>query len=438
MPRLSNNEYNKGLFRWNFAEDDWLIDLFLCNKAMRHQIFIVKNYNMQKINEVIFDLLKAVHKYRAELEDSCQAFIDKKKYLNLFKNDNKIQITLEEEYLLKDLIEQYKIYEAIGWFHIGKNSKIVKYCIIKKKEIIEKIYPIVNLSIRKVIGAKVISPYKAEFEEAVNNAWTAIIKYLPKIDTSRVMFSIFIGIAHRSAIYYNATDLKNKYNSVNVSDLGFLDNESNDLTSEDFFNTVLNKQSIEDIEDEILSIIEAEEMEDRGIKYSDNSYNYDKEIDNDIQDILDDIGESTSTMQYIQESILAHSYGILSGRIKHICLEKIFAEFFQDLVNNQISEKIINKHTPVIIEVMNAASINIETANTEENNIRLYRLIRDWIKEKIAIKLKLINATAEDNNNPRVLELIEKEESMIEYIKEHRSKLLTKFVEFKNAAVKLT
>lgn len=427
-------EYGKSFFKWNFSEDDWLIDIIFKDKNIRHQLFIVKNYNMNILNEIIFNLLNSIQKYRSKLELDCQAFIDKKKYLNLFKNNNKIQITLEEEYFLKELIEQYKLYEAIGWFHIGKNTKIVKYCVLKKKEILEKIYPIINLSIRKVIGAKVISPYKLEFEEAVNNAWAAIIKYLPKIDTSRVMFSIFIGIAHRSAIYYNAVDLKNKYNSVNSTNLNFLNNGTNDLSEEEFFNTVLNKQNLDDIEDEILTIIEAENTNEDKIQYYDNSYI--GEIDDEIKEILDDIGESNSVLQYIQESILAYSYTILSGKIKKICLEKIYAEFFNDLINSKIAEKVILKHTPTIIEIMNSANIDLEKTNTEENNLKFYKLLKDWIKEKIANKLKQIHATP-DNNNIRILEITAKENNMIRYLKEHKNDLLTKFVEFKNAAVKL-
>ena len=431
LESIPNNKY---FFRWNFAEDDWLIDILLNDKVIRHQLFIVKNYNLYKINDCIYELLNKIQKYRTELELNSQTFINKKKYLTLFKNDNKIQISLEEEYLLKELIEQYKIYEAICWFHIGKNNKIVKYCIIKKKEILEKIYPLVNLSIRKVIGAKVISPYKTEFEEAVNNAWTALIKYLPKIDTSRVMFSIFIGVAHRSAIYYNAILLKNKYNSINVSDLRCVNSQDNDVTEEDFFNTLLNNQNIEDIEDEVLSIIEAEEMDVDGVKYADNSYY--GEIDKEIVEILDDIGEPNSIMQTMQESILAYSYTVLSGKIKRLCLDKIFAEFFHDLINMQITEKVINKHTPVIIEIMNAASINLETANTDENNNKLYKLLKDWIKEKIDTKLNKIN-TLLDNTDPKIMTLIERENSMIQYLKEHKNELLKKFVEYKNNAVKL-
>jgi hypothetical protein len=119
-----------------------------------------------------------------------------------------------------------------------------------------------------------------------------------------------------------------------------------------------------------------------------------------------------------------------------LCLDKIFAEFFHDLINMQITEKVINKHTPVIIEIMNAASINLETANTDENNNKLYKLLKDWIKEKIGTKLNKIN-TLLDNTDPKIMTLIERENSMIQYLKEHKNELLKKFVEYKNNAVKL-
>ena len=128
---------------------------------------------------------------------------------------------------------------------LEKNIKIFKYCILKKQEILEKLYPIVDLSIRKVIGSKVIAPYKQEFEEAVNNAWMAIIKYLTKIDTSKVMFSIFVAIAHRSAIYYNAVHLKNQYNVVRISDLE-TSPDNDDINEDVFINKILNNQNITD------------------------------------------------------------------------------------------------------------------------------------------------------------------------------------------------
>ena len=141
-------------------------------------------------------------------------------------------------------------------------------------------------------------------------------------------------------------------------------------------------------------------------------------------------------MQYIQESLLAYSYNVLSGRIKKLCLEKIFAEFFNDLINSKIPEKIIIKHTPVIIEIMNSIKINIDNINAAENNLKLYKLLKDWIKEKINIKLKQFHLPLNESND-RLEEILLRENNVLSYLKEHKNELLEKFIEFKNSAVKL-
>jgi predicted transcriptional regulator len=46
----------------NFSEDDWLIDIIFQKKKIRHQLFIVKNYNMNILNEIIFDLIVSAQK----------------------------------------------------------------------------------------------------------------------------------------------------------------------------------------------------------------------------------------------------------------------------------------------------------------------------------------------------------------------------------------
>ena len=60
LESIPNNKY---FFRWNFAEDDWLIDILLNDKVIRHQLFIVKNYNLYKINDCIYELLNKIQKY---------------------------------------------------------------------------------------------------------------------------------------------------------------------------------------------------------------------------------------------------------------------------------------------------------------------------------------------------------------------------------------
>lgn len=427
---------NKSAFNWNFNEDDWFVDLIMSHPDIRHRIFILKNYSLSKINDIIYEIYTLVKEYRNKLELESQSFIDKKKYLTLAENSSKIQITLEDEYRLKDLIDKYKIFEFISWFHLGKNAKIFKHCTLQKQEILEKIYPIVDLSIRKVIGSKVIGPYTLEFEEAVNNAWLAIIKYLPKIDTSKVMFSIFVGIGHRSAIYYNATNLKEKYNVVRINDLDVINDKHEGLGEELFVNTVVsnnpdNDYEITDVEDDILNEIDSIDIEQTF---------YLESVNDEIDDIVNAL-ENPEKTSCLQQNILAHSYNILSGKIKKMCFEKIFAEFFNDLINAKISEKIISKHTPILTEIMDIATIDPNIINDGESNNQIYKLFRDWLKEKIDSKLYKYNIRLDDKTDAlkkqQALEIVKREDLMIKYIKEHKSEILSKLLEFKSACINL-
>lgn len=427
---------NKSAFNWNFNEDDWFANIIFSHPDIRHKIFTLKNYSLSKINDIVYEIYNLVREYRTTLEEESQSFIDKKKYLVLSENSSKIQITLEDEYRLKDLIEKYKIYEFISWFHLGKNSKIFKHCTLQKQEILEKIYPIVDLSIRKVIGSKVIGPYTPEFEEAVNNAWLAIIKYLPKIDTSKVMFSIFVGIGHRSAIYYNATNLKEKYNVVRINDLEAMNDKYEGLNEEMFVNTVVtnnpDNENDCDVEDDILKEIDYIDIEESFYLES-----FGDQLE-DIDDIVSSVKNSEKT-SCLQQNILAHSYNILSGKIKKLCFEKIFAEFFNDLINAKISEKVISKHTPILMEIMNLATLDPNIIHDEESNTRVYKLFRSWLKEKIDVKLHKYNIKIDEKTDPikkqQVLEIVKREETMIKYIKEHKNDILSKLLEFKNSCI---
>lgn len=427
---------NKSTFNWNFKEDDWLIELILSNPKLRQKIFTMKNYSASRINEIVYDIYNAVKDYRRKLEIESESFLKKKQYLTLLEDagtDDKIQISLEDEYILKDLIEKYKIYEFIGWVHLGKNSKIFKICTLKKQEILEKIYPMIDLSIRKVIGAKVISPKNTEFEEAVNNAWMAIIKYLPKVDTSKVMFSIFIGIAHRSAIYFNIINLREKYNIVRINDIESV-NIDNDGVGEDLFiSTVVNNTLVDDcydnnVEDNILNKISIEEE-----YYLETNHSMD-----DIEKIIESI-EKDNNINYLQENILAYSFNILSGKMKKICFEKIFAEFFNDLINSKISEKVINKHSPTLIEIMNLVSIDPRLIDNVEYNNKIYKLFKDWLKEKISAKLRKYNIKISSNmdefKKQQILELIKRENKMLTYIKDNKNDFIKKLLEFKNNCI---
>ena len=222
----NSNSFSDLMYKWKFKEDDWLVNVVLSNPNVRFRIFRLKSYNSQEINNIIYDIYKDVKKYRTKLELNSKEFLEKKRYLTDPNNADKIQISLEDEYTLKYLIEMYKLYELISWFHIGKNDKIIKHCSIEKQKIIDKIYPIVGTTIEKVIGSKVIKPTlfkdissKPNFDDAVNNAWFNIVKYLPKIDTSKPMFSIFVGTAQGSAKNFKLDSYKKEMNQINMSAL---------------------------------------------------------------------------------------------------------------------------------------------------------------------------------------------------------------------------
>lgn len=427
---------NKSTFNWNFKEDDWLVELVFTNPKLRQKIFTMKNYSASRINEIVYDIYNAVKDYRRKLEIESESFLKKKQYLTLLEDagtDDKIQISLEDEYILKDLIEKYKIYEFIGWVHLGKNSKIFKICTLKKQEILEKIYPMIDLSIRKVIGAKVISPKNTEFEEAVNNAWMAIIKYLPKIDTSKVMFSIFVGIAHRSAIYFNILNLREKYNVVRINDISVVGDDDECVGEDLFISTVANNSlsdnyKTKDVEDSVLNKMNIEEK-----FYLETNHSTD-----DIERIIESI-EEDNNINYLQENILAYSFNILSGKMKKLCFEKIFAEFFNDLINSNIPEKVINKHTPTLVEVMNLVTLDPSLVDNMEYNNKVYKLFKDWLKEKIRAKLYKYNIKITNDmdefKREQVLELVKRENRMLKYIKENKSSFMKKLLEFRNNCI---
>lgn len=426
---------NRSAFNWNFNADDWLVDLILSNNKLRHKILVLKNYSATKINNIIYEAFNLVKAHREKLESNSKEFLKKKQYLVMASKNNedyKIQISLEDEYRLKELIEQYKLYELIGWFHLGKNFKVFKHCTLKKQEILEKIYPIVDLSIRKVIGAKVISPKDDIFEEAVNNAWLAIIKYLPKIDTSKVMFSIFVGIGHRSAIYYNVLNLREKYKTVRINDINSVSDEDG-VSEELFINTVIrnnNEDVGDDIEDDILNEIDSIDVEENFfIETIDN-------METEIEQIIESI-ENDNHVNYFHQNVLAKSFNILSGKTKKICFEKIFAEFFNDVINSKIPEKILNKHSPAVIEIMNLTNVDESIINNEEANNTIYKLFRDWIKDKIDSKLHKYGINVKDEiimqtKKQQILEIIKRENLMLKYIKDNKNDFIKELLKFKN------
>lgn len=316
---------------------------------------------------------------------------------------------------------------------------------MEKQKIINQIYPIIDTSIRKVIGSKVIDIRDKKnfelFEEAVNHAWMAITKYLTRIDTSAVMFSILVGTAHKSSLNFKNNHLAYVYNTIRTSDLTFINNSDNgdeDVSEDTFMNTVMNNNAdiddmAYDIEDELIDNI------DDDMNSMSDIYNMYNDTD-DIDEIIDSVDNPTKS-NCMQQNILAHCFDILSGKIKKICFEKIFAEFFFDLINSQISEKVIVKHTQILIEIMDLVVIDPDIVNDSEKNIEVYKLFRSWIKEKINTKMKKYNINPDNTNyndtkKQQILDLIKREKAILEYLKNNKDQTLIKLLEFKDNCVK--
>lgn len=426
----NSNSFSDLMYKWKFKEDDWLVNVVLSNPNIRFRIFRLKSYNSQEINNIIYDIYKDVKKYRTKLELNSKEFLEKKRYLTDPNNADKIQISLEDEYTLKYLIEMYKLYELISWFHIGKNDKIIKHCSIEKQKIIDKIYPIVGTTIEKVIGSKVIKPTlfkdissKPNFDDAVNNAWFNIVKYLPKIDTSKPMFSIFVGTAQGSAKNFKLDSYKKEMNQINMSAL----DKNDDMDEDTFINKVAyNNDGYNeafDIESDIIDNI------DNGIDYS--KFDLNNIIDEDSNLEFSNIENSVYTS--LEQNILSFSYTMLSGKVKRLCYKKIFAEFFIELITSKIDENIIRKHTPILIDIMNATSYDMTKVDDVEMINCVYKLFKDWIKARINNKMRRYNINYKQMTNIQLSEILKDENAILKYLKENKSDIIKELLEYRKA-----
>ena len=418
------------MYKWKFKEDDWLVNVVLSNPNVRFRIFRLKSYNSQEINNIIYDIYKDVKKYRTKLELNSKEFLEKKRYLTDPNNADKIQISLEDEYTLKYLIEMYKLYELISWFHIGKNDKIIKHCSIEKQKIIDKIYPIVGTTIEKVIGSKVIKPTlfkdissKPNFDDAVNNAWFNIVKYLPKIDTSKPMFSIFVGTAQGSAKNFKLDSYKKEMNQINMSAL----DKNDDMDEDTFINKVAynndDYNEAFDIESDIIDNI------DNGVDYS--KFDLNNIVDEDSNLEFSNIENSVYTS--LEQNILSFSYTMLSGKVKRLCYKKIFAEFFIELITSKIDENIIRKHTPILIDIMNATSYDMTKIDDAEMINCVYKLFKDWIKARINNKMRRYNINYKQMTNIQLSEILKDENAILKYLKENKSDIIKELLEYRKA-----
>lgn len=434
LDREFGNESDEELINkykeWPFKSDDWLINFIFSQAEILYSILTIKNYKYNTLSGIVLELYSRIEKIREKLEEQDSMFQKKKAYLlQAEKDGNKsIQIPLEGEYSLKKYVTLYKIYEFIGWFSkLRKESTIFKICILEKQKLIEKMVPLADLSIRKVIGAKVVPINHDQFEDTVSNAWVAIINFLPKVDPARVMFSLFVSIANNSAYFYKARLLKHIYNTVQMSVLEDKMNQSDDIDGEFFISSVNNKNegiTASSLEDEVLDRIDMEKEFD----LDDSSALY-KAVDIDIEDIINQTTQDTEETLYnklsnqtrssaIEQRILSYSFTILSGKVRKLCYQKIYAEFFIDLIEQRISKKVVSKYANLFLNVINFDELSAMNSDNPEVNDALIRMLKTWIKSKQEYKLK-----TNVNKENKFDEKIEREQKVYEYIRDNKNAL---------------
>lgn len=422
---LSNIAYKD----WPFKPDDWLINSIFQDPELIYLILTVKNYKYNQIASLVLDIYEKVEKIRESLEDKEDSMFKKKKAYLLKaekSGDKSIQIPLEGEYSLKKYVTLYKIYEFIGWFaRIRGEITIFKICILEKQKLIEKIVPLADLSIRKVIGAKVINPRSDLFEDAVSNAWVSIINFLPKVDPSRVMFSLFVSVANKSSYFFMARHLKHVYNTTQLSVLEEKMNQQDDIDGEFFLSSVTNKNegiNEESFEDAILERIDAEsEYEEQKILRELINSSSEEVIKNMTEDEHKDFIEQLNSLNRsnsIEQRILSYSFTILSGKIRKVCYTKIYAEFFIDLIGQKIPRKIISKYANLFLNVINFDELSSIDDNNEEINNALVRMLKSWIKAKQENKLK-----TPVNKENKFDKKIEREQKIYEYLRDNKNAL---------------
>jgi hypothetical protein len=251
------------------------------------------------------------------------------------------------------------------------------------------------------------------------------------------MFSIFVGVGHRSAIYYNITNLREKYSTVKINDLKSVSDDDDGVEEDLFISTVVGN-SVESnydavsVENDVIDRIDSGSVGEEFYLESVDS------MTEEAERVIESL-ERDNKANYLQQNVLAHSFNILSGKVKKLCFEKIFAEFFSDLINSKVSERILIKHSPTLIEIMNLTTIDPDLVDDEEANNSVYKLFRDWIKEKIEDKLYKYNIRLTDDmdefKKQQLLEIVKRENNMIKYMKENKRDFIKKLLEFRNSCI---
>jgi len=299
---------------------------------------------------------------------------------------------------------------------------------MQRYNILDLIYPKIQLSIRKVIGSKVYDPTNIEFEEAVNNAWVSIIKYMTKIDTTKVMFSIFIATAHRSALYMKSLNNHNNYHVQTISTYKYY-NHLNDFDDDCILN--YKNHQLEDDEETLETLL------------------IDK-IDNDYEDQLEEIESNhADQLSTLKSNILSYSFTILSLS-KKPSIQKILAEFFIDMINKNLSKEIIERNATTIINTMDMNYCTINQINNDTNNQKFYKLFRDFLQFKIRLKVeKFTNLQISNESSPTskkenkrisktpyYLELTKKERELMKYLLSNKENIISELMIFRENCLK--
>ena len=186
--------------------------------------------------------------------------------------------------------------------------------------------------------------------------------------------------------------------------------------------------------------------------YNNDSYNEAFDVESDIIDSIDNeidysqfdinaIVDEDSNLEFaniensiyttLEQNILSVSYTILSGKVKRLCYKKIFAEFFIELITSKIDENIIRKHTPVLIDIMNAANNDNTKANDTNMNNSVYKLFKDWIKARINTKMRRYNINYKQSNSVQLSEILKDENAILKYLKDNKSEILKELLEYR-------
>ena len=101
------------------------------------------------------------------------------------------------------------------------------------------------------------------------------------------------------------------------------------------------------------------------------------------------------------------------------------------MITSKIDENIIRKHTPVLIDIMNAANNDNTKANDTNMNNSVYKLFKDWIKARINTKMRRYNINYKQSNSVQLSEILKDENAILKYLKDNKSEILKELLEYR-------